>query len=65
MVVEIVPENRRGFDWKGLEEAVLLAVKKMHGDFGVGATTAGFNGKPSIYTIYIIWTYDVEEEWNV
>ncbi|KAK4319856.1 hypothetical protein Pmani_009243 [Petrolisthes manimaculis] len=45
LVVEVVPKKRRGFNWKGLQEAIVLAVKKMHGDFGVGATSSGFRVK--------------------
>ncbi|XP_042226034.1 ribonuclease P/MRP protein subunit POP5-like [Homarus americanus] len=44
-VVELVAENCVYFGRDGLQKAVVEAVKRLHGDFGVSATTPGFHVK--------------------
>lgn len=45
LVVEVVPEGDGKVRISNLQEAVLQAVKRIHGDYGVGAVTAGLSVK--------------------
>ncbi|ROT72172.1 ribonuclease P/MRP protein subunit POP5 [Penaeus vannamei] len=44
-VVEVVPEKSLDLTWYGLKNAIVDTVRRLHGDFGVAATTLGFQIK--------------------
>lgn len=54
----MVPEGGGRVRMNSLQEAVLQAVKRLHGDFGVGAITAGFNGE-TLFIALIHGSYKV------
>lgn len=41
-MVEVVPEKSLDLTWYGLKNAIVDTVRRLHGDFGVAATTLGF-----------------------
>ncbi|XP_042871662.1 ribonuclease P/MRP protein subunit POP5-like [Penaeus japonicus] len=45
LVVEVVPEKHLKLNWYGLKNAIVDTVRKLHGDYGVAATTLGFQIK--------------------
>lgn len=45
LVVEVVPEKHLKLNWYGLKNAIIDTVRKLHGDYGVAATTLGFQSK--------------------
>ncbi|XP_045619497.1 ribonuclease P/MRP protein subunit POP5 [Procambarus clarkii] len=44
-IVEVTPEIPTHFHRNGLQEAIVSTVKRLHGDYGVAATTPGFRVK--------------------
>lgn len=54
LVVEVVPEDGRSVRMNSLQAAVLAAVKRLHGDFGVGAVTPGLGGEASAGVVTVV-----------